>query len=156
MADSKTKPKPANYNWGSRVVDRRFAFGDEEREVFRMVLQMIENFSGCRVLYYCVILNHFHILLENREWGVCRGTGEVFREEEGWTATNAREREGCGGGAVEYERSACEDWVEYIIGTQQLTEGSTQKNDGCESALAKNAFRHLNLPAPNVSAKKSF
>jgi len=61
-AESETKP--AIYNCCSRVVDRRFAFGDEEREVFRMFMRMMENFSGCRVLSYCVMSNHFHILLE--------------------------------------------------------------------------------------------
>ncbi len=56
--------KPAIYHCISRVVDRRFVFGDEEREYFRMFMRMQENFSGCRVLSYCVMSNHFHILLE--------------------------------------------------------------------------------------------
>lgn len=56
--------KPAIYHCVSRVVDRRFVFGDEEREVFRMYMRMYENFSGCRVLSYCVMSNHFHLLLE--------------------------------------------------------------------------------------------
>lgn len=56
--------KPAIYHCISRVVDRRFVFGDEERETFRMFMRMYENFSGCRVLSYCVMSNHFHILLE--------------------------------------------------------------------------------------------
>jgi hypothetical protein len=38
--------------------------GDEEREKFRTFMRMQENFSGCRVLAYCVMSNHFHILLE--------------------------------------------------------------------------------------------
>jgi len=45
-------------------VDRRFVFGDEEREAFRMFMRMYENFTGCRVLSYCVMSNHFHLLLE--------------------------------------------------------------------------------------------
>jgi len=56
--------KPAIYHCISRVVDRRFVFGDDEREQFRMFMRMQENFSGCRVLSYCVMSNHFHILLE--------------------------------------------------------------------------------------------
>ncbi len=56
--------KPAIYHCTSRVVDRRFVFGDAEREHFRMFMRMQENFSGCRVLAYCVMSNHFHILLE--------------------------------------------------------------------------------------------
>ena len=56
--------KPAIYHCISRVVDRRFVFGDAEREQFRMFLRMYENFTGCRLLSYCIMSNHFHILLE--------------------------------------------------------------------------------------------
>jgi REP element-mobilizing transposase RayT len=56
--------KPAIYHCISRVVDRRFVFGERECEAFRMYLRMYENFSGCRVLSYCVMSNHFHLLLE--------------------------------------------------------------------------------------------
>jgi REP element-mobilizing transposase RayT len=56
--------KPAIYHCLSRVVDRRFVFGEVEREKFRMFMRMQENFSGCRVLSYCVMSNHFHLLLE--------------------------------------------------------------------------------------------
>ena len=56
--------KPAIYHCISRVVDRRFVFGDAEREHFRMFMRRQENFSGCRVLSYCVMSNHFHLLLE--------------------------------------------------------------------------------------------
>ncbi|HEX5791264.1 MAG TPA: transposase, partial [Luteolibacter sp.] len=48
----------------SRVVDRRFVLGDVEREKFRTFMRMQENFTGCRVLSYCIMSNHFHILLE--------------------------------------------------------------------------------------------
>ncbi len=58
--------KPAIYHCISRVVDRRFVFGEPEREQFRKFMRMQENFSGCRVLSYCVMSNHFHILLEVR------------------------------------------------------------------------------------------
>ena len=56
--------KRAIYHCVSRVVDRRFVLKDEEREKFRMLMRMQENFSGCKVLAYCVMSNHFHILLE--------------------------------------------------------------------------------------------
>jgi len=46
------------------VVERRFAFGVEEKERFRTLMRMMERFSGCRVLAYCVMCNHVHILLE--------------------------------------------------------------------------------------------
>lgn len=56
--------KPAMYHCISRVVDRRYVFGDEEREKFRVFMRMQENFSGCRILSYCLMSNHFHLLLE--------------------------------------------------------------------------------------------
>ena len=56
--------KPAIYHCISRVVDRRFIFGDIEREQFRSYMRMYENFSGIRVLAYCVMSNHIHLLLE--------------------------------------------------------------------------------------------
>ncbi len=61
-SDSRTKP--AIYHCISRVVDRRFVLGDCEREHFRMLMRMYENFSGCRILFYCIMSNHFHLLLE--------------------------------------------------------------------------------------------
>ncbi len=63
--------KPAIYHCISRVVDRRFVFGDTEREHFRMFMRMQENFSGCRVLAYCIMSNHFHILLEVPPMPIC-------------------------------------------------------------------------------------
>jgi len=59
-----SREKPAIYHCLSRVVDRRFVFEVDEREKFRTFLRMQENFSGCRVLAYCVMSNHFHVLLE--------------------------------------------------------------------------------------------
>ena len=56
--------KPEIFHCVSRVVDKQFHFLDKEREAFRMFMRMEENFSGCRVLSYCVMSNHFHILLE--------------------------------------------------------------------------------------------
>ncbi len=64
LGEKDSRKKRAIYHCISRVVDRRFVFGDEEREKFRAFMRMQENFSGCRVLSYCVMSNHFHILLE--------------------------------------------------------------------------------------------
>jgi len=48
----------------SRVVDRRKVFGDREKEVLRKILRNQEAFSGVRVVTYCLMSNHFHLLLE--------------------------------------------------------------------------------------------
>ena len=52
------------YHCVSRVVDRRFAFGKDEKEKLRTYMRMYESFSGCRVLAYCFMCNHVHLLLE--------------------------------------------------------------------------------------------
>jgi REP element-mobilizing transposase RayT len=36
----------------------------DEREHFRMLMRLCEKFTGCRVLSYCLMSNHFHLLLE--------------------------------------------------------------------------------------------
>jgi len=65
LADWKdSATKPVIYHCISRVVDRRFVFEERECEAFRMYMRMYENFSGCRVLSYCIMSNHFHLLLE--------------------------------------------------------------------------------------------
>ncbi len=56
--------KPSIFHTLSRVVDRRFVFQDVEREKFRTLMRMQENFSGCRVLSFVIMSNHFRILLE--------------------------------------------------------------------------------------------
>jgi len=56
--------KPVMYHCISRVVDRQFVLGEVEREHFRMLMRMQENFTGCRVLSYVIMSNHFHLLLE--------------------------------------------------------------------------------------------
>jgi hypothetical protein len=36
----------------------------DEREHFRLLMRMCEKSTGCRVLSYCLMSNHFHLLLE--------------------------------------------------------------------------------------------
>jgi putative transposase len=59
-----SEEKPAIYHCVARVVDKRFAFGPDEKEKFRSLMRMYEKFSGNRVLSYCLMCNHFHLLLE--------------------------------------------------------------------------------------------
>jgi REP element-mobilizing transposase RayT len=59
-----SEKKPVFYHCISRVVDRRFVLGAGEKEHFRMLMRMQEKFTGCRVVSYCLMDNHFHILLE--------------------------------------------------------------------------------------------
>ena len=52
------------YHCVSRVVDRRFVFGERERDVFRRVLRQVEEFCGVRVVTWTILSNHFHLLVE--------------------------------------------------------------------------------------------
>lgn len=54
----------AYYHCLSRVVDRRFRFGPLERDLFVRFLREYEAFCGVRVLTYCILSNHFHLLVE--------------------------------------------------------------------------------------------
>ena len=56
--------KPAIYHVISRVVNREFVLGREEKEEFVRLMRLYERFCGVRVLTFCVMSNHFHILLE--------------------------------------------------------------------------------------------
>jgi hypothetical protein len=49
--------RPVIYHCVTRVVERRLAFGQGEKEQFRMFMRMQENFTGCRVLAYCLMCN---------------------------------------------------------------------------------------------------
>jgi putative transposase len=62
----KTSPDlgAAYYHCISRVVDRRFIFGDAERDQFVHWMNAYAQFCGLRVLTYCIMANHFHVLVE--------------------------------------------------------------------------------------------
>ncbi len=54
----------AYYHCVSRVVNRDFIFGDSEKEFFVQMMRKYERFYGVRVMTYCVMSNHFHILVQ--------------------------------------------------------------------------------------------
>ena len=47
----------------SRVVDRRFIFGEKEKTLFMRFMRQYEGFTGVQVVSYCLMSNHFHLLL---------------------------------------------------------------------------------------------
>ena len=64
------------YHCLSRVIERRFIFGEQERERFRKLLRKQEAFSGVRVLTWICLSNHFHVLVAVEEKG-----GKAVQEE---------------------------------------------------------------------------
>ena len=56
--------RSAMYHVVSRVIHRQFLLKDAEKEQFVRYMRLYEAFCGVRVLSYCVMTNHFHILVE--------------------------------------------------------------------------------------------
>jgi putative transposase len=54
----------AYYHCVSRVVDRRFVLGEAEKDKLVEYMRTYERFGGLRVISYCIMSNHFHILVE--------------------------------------------------------------------------------------------
>ena len=53
----------AVYHVVSRTACRQYLFKDREKEMFVRMMRKQASFSGVEVLAYCVMSNHFHILL---------------------------------------------------------------------------------------------
>lgn len=52
------------YHCISRVVDKRFIFKESEKRMFHDTMRRLEAFLEVRVLTYCLMSNHFHLLVE--------------------------------------------------------------------------------------------
>jgi len=57
-------PDLAVYHATSRIVHHQLILTPEAKEEFRKFMRMYERYSGLRVLSYCIMTNHYHILLE--------------------------------------------------------------------------------------------
>ena len=53
----------AFYHVISRVVDKRFIFNAKEKDFFRKWMRKLEAFCGVQVVTYCLMSNHFHLLV---------------------------------------------------------------------------------------------
>lgn len=70
----------AFYHCVSRVVNRDFVLQKAEREMFVGLMRMYEKLCQVRVLTFCVLSNHFHLLVEvPRKPEVMPGEEEVLR-----------------------------------------------------------------------------
>ena len=69
------------YHCISRVVDRRFIFDTAEKEKFVALLREHERFCRVRVLTFCIMSNHFHVLVEvPKRPAVLPGPEEVLED----------------------------------------------------------------------------
>jgi putative transposase len=64
------------YHCISRVVDRRKVFEGKDKEVFRKIMRNLERFMGVRVVTYCLMGNHFHLLVEVPDKGTLKPLSE--------------------------------------------------------------------------------
>jgi len=61
------KGQTAVYHCMTRVVGGEGLLDDVEKEVLRKQLWKVADFCGVEVLTYCVMSNHFHVLVRVRE-----------------------------------------------------------------------------------------
>jgi len=67
MSRIKVTGQAAVYHCISRAVGGAMLFGDREKEILRKQLWQVAEFCGVEVLTYCVMSNHFHVLVRVRE-----------------------------------------------------------------------------------------
>ena len=60
---TKVHGRDAVYHCMSRVVNGERLFQDREKEMLRKMIWQVADFCGVEVLTYCVMSNHFHVLL---------------------------------------------------------------------------------------------
>ena len=53
----------AVYHCMTRTVNGEMLFKDREKEVLRKMLWQVADFSGVEILTYCIMSNHFHVLV---------------------------------------------------------------------------------------------
>ena len=59
----KVSGSEASYHYMTRTVNGERLFGDREKEVLRKILWQVADFCGVEVLTYCIMSNHFHVLV---------------------------------------------------------------------------------------------
>ena len=57
----------AVYHCMTRTVNGEFLFEDREKEVLRQMIRQVADFCGVDVLTYCIMSNHFHVLVRVRD-----------------------------------------------------------------------------------------
>ena len=69
----------ACYHCMTRTVNGERLFGDREKEVLRKMIWRVSDFCGVRVLTYCIMANHFHVLVHVPEPGEGLSDAELMR-----------------------------------------------------------------------------
>ena len=56
--------KSAVYHCMTRTVNGELLFKDRDKEILRKMIRQVADFCGVEVLTYCIMSNHFHVLLQ--------------------------------------------------------------------------------------------
>ncbi|MCH8474115.1 MAG: transposase [Opitutales bacterium] len=76
----KVRGQRALYHVMSRTVNGEIFFSDEEKEAMRRMLFKVAGFCGVKILTYCLMGNHFHVLVEVPDGsGIKLDDGELLR-----------------------------------------------------------------------------
>ena len=63
MRRVKVSGRAAVYHVMTRTVNGEWLFKDREKEILRKMIRRVSDFCGVEVLTYCIMSNHFHVLL---------------------------------------------------------------------------------------------
>lgn len=121
------------YHCLSRLIEKRFLFGEQQRELFRKVMRQQEAFSGVRVLTWTCLSNHFHLLLgvEDKEGEhATKVKAQLMRDDEAFLSRLAHL----------YEPKALEE-VEKLLGAIRKGKASPEEK---EKQIAKLKQPYLN------------
>ena len=72
----------AYYHCVSRIVNRDFVLGEAEKAQFSEFMRLYEKLYGLRIVSYCLMSNHFHLLVEVPQ----RPADEALPDDEGLIA----------------------------------------------------------------------
>ena len=56
--------RSAVYHCMTRTVNGELLFKDRDKEILRQMIRQVADFCGVEVLTYCIMSNHFHVLLQ--------------------------------------------------------------------------------------------
>lgn len=105
----------AYYHCVSRVVDQQFKFGPDEMDLFISLMSEYAEFCGVHVESYCIMNNHFHLLvgvpkmpedLNGHEWLLERLDGLTVKYP---VAKNVRQK------ILKYLKEGAEELVQAVV-----------------------------------------
>ncbi|MGJ8638069.1 MAG: transposase [Opitutaceae bacterium] len=74
----KVQGRDAIYHCMTRTVNGALLFKDREKEILRKMIRQVADFCGVEVLTYCIMSNHFHVLVKVPDSPLC-SDGELMR-----------------------------------------------------------------------------